>query len=136
MQKSVQMRSGSHVRLLTAKQSAARNSSIWRLITRERDRKPQERAFKQRQRTVVRVSKHVLVPEGRQAWTRCITNLMGTCIIEPNVDHFRKHCLSTPNRTVDIESERHIPCHSGNGKCWAFIHTSTERDSTCTCKSS
>ena len=34
---------------------------------------------------------------------------MGTCIIEPNIGQFRKHCLSTPNGTIDVEA--YAPFH-------------------------
>ena len=43
------------------------------------------------------------VPSGKQAWVKVITEAVRPCVIEPSIEHFHKHGLSTPSGIVHIE---------------------------------
>ena len=104
-EKSVQMNNGSQAKLLIQKQFVARNASVGKPDARINEQGKPRLTHKQRSSSAVRVCKQAIVQAGLQSWILCTTGVKRACIIEPNVEQFRKHCLSTPNGTIDVEAK-------------------------------
>ena len=104
LERLVQMKNGSCARLLTNKQFSRRVPLRDRTSDHGKKSPHSNSTRKQGLSSPVRVCKQILVPAGCQVWTRVVTDVMGTCIIEPNKDHFWKHRVSSPNGTANVEA--------------------------------
>ena len=102
-QKLLRMKNGGSTKLLTAKQIAKQKSPKQASVESPIGGSRMATTTKQKQTTPVRVNRRSSVPSGKQVWVSVITESVGPCVIEPNIEHFRKHRLSTPNGIVHIE---------------------------------
>ena len=140
-ERSVQIKNGSNTKLLTQKQFAVRKVPVNEPKLPDHVQGRPKIVQSRKSASVIRVCKHVVVRVGHKAWILCTTGVMGTCIIEPNVEQFRKHCLSAPNGTIDVEanvtfhilvanfrlSDMLLPKGSGPCECRSYERTSHKR---------